>query len=162
VRNTWVRMVTGIGLLFGINSGTVRAEEEGVFQACCFRCRKPAVVRYYAPWPCCGPIRRLLGLCCPAPVVACRPCCPPAVVTPPPVFSPPPAPSHPVSPVPGASGFRGESAPPPVAPPTTGSAWRREEQRPPTPPLRFERLASSSGGATSREIPVRLASEKSR
>src|SRR5262245_53551324 len=80
-------------------------------RACCYAspCGPPVCCYEPAPCCCCGPIRRLLGLC------RCRPCCPPccppvapcpapcpaascpAVVVP---AAPPPAQAAPVPPVP--------------------------------------------------------------
>jgi hypothetical protein len=142
----------------------IRADEGGVFQKCCHRCRARAC---YAP-PCapvtvrcrcrCGPIRRLFGRCCRAPAPSCYVCpppCPPApcvsapVVTPAPVAPPPdrlvapppPAPSYRLTPPP-------EPAGPPPEPPVMGSKYQPAR---PVAPAYPQRLTPSVQGP-----PVRL------
>jgi hypothetical protein len=53
----------------------------------------PQVCHYELVYPRCGPIRRLLGLCRPVPVLVCGPCCPPAVGSCPPASLGSPCPS---------------------------------------------------------------------
>src|SRR5262245_38451098 len=87
--------------LLGAGSSPVRAGGGEATAVGWRRCWPSAVPCLAAP-PCgpqvcalapaprrCGPIRRLLGLCCPRPVVACQPCCPPVVGCPPPPPCPP-------------------------------------------------------------------------
>jgi hypothetical protein len=146
----------------------------------CRRC-PPVVSSYSAPCgpqvsyrvaaPCrCGPIRRLLGLCCPRPPVCPPPCRPCAVPVAPPVVTFPPGPTAPApgllpsGPPPDAPGglrpdpsFGGPDRSPPLLPPSSGSSFQYRPApapvpgRPLTPPLpprpiRLDRIVSFPGG----------------
>jgi hypothetical protein len=161
--------VLGTALFVGALGGPARADEGGVFQECCWRCRRAAVSCYELA-PRCGPIRRLLGLCCPAPVVACRPCCPPPVVCAPPPcapavssFAPVPAAPPVVQPaVPAPSSSYRQVLPPAPAPvpPVTGSSYRSQPALvpvPQAPPVRLDHLASTPGESGKQGVPASLA-----
>jgi hypothetical protein len=170
---TYGALVCGCTLLFAA-AGAARADDESVFQACCWRCRPtvaayappcgccPTVTAYYAPRRC-GPIRRLLGLCCPAvsfrvscapPPVVCGPTCPPsagpAIVTVPPAPAPVPLPL-----TPNTRSYFGNTAPPPPAPVAESSYRPRRvpgRNLPPVltpplppPPVRLDRIVSKPG-----------------
>ena len=153
----------------------------------CGSCRSSVSVNYYAPAPCpppvtaysvqrcyyeppcrchCGPIRRLLGICCkprccPPPVaVAAAPCPSPApVIVPAPIMVPAPGPS----PLPVDAAPRGgyERNYPPLpqspAPPPAGSTSRRTAPlTPPLPPqpIRLDRIVSNADRQASSQTPA--------
>jgi hypothetical protein len=153
------RVVWSCALLLGAWAGVASADPGNVYEECCDHCARPPVVSGYAVAPAChspcvqtscyerttcfrcfhhcGPIRRLLGLCCRKPVTVCPPPCAPVVVPVP----PPPAP------VPN-----GGTLPPvpPPGPPVSGSSLRQiapvapQVLTPPLspPPVRLDRMVS--------------------
>jgi hypothetical protein len=140
MRPYWILAGVAVLILSGAMVRPARADDGPVFQECCWRCRQrvacyppctscyPPTV-YYVPRRC-GPIRRLLGLCCPRPVAPCAPCCPPRVA----VAGPDVLPPHPVAvpaPVPGPAVL-------PAVPPAVGPVPAPQPVppvAPPTPPL---------------------------
>jgi hypothetical protein len=151
--------------VFGLLAGSMHAGECEATVVCWHRCPSASC---YEPAPCCcGPIRRLLGLCRPRPVAVCPACVPPCPVVAPPSSCCPGA----VPAVPPASGLvPGGQVPNPSAltpneelrpaPPVTGSSYQprplpvRVPARPLTPssaprPIPFDRVTSFPRLATS-------------
>jgi hypothetical protein len=135
MRRCWAFAGAVVLTLSGAAVYPAHADDGSLYQECCWRCRHkaaccPPCTSCYPPTVCyvprrCGPIRRLLGLCCPRPVAPCAPCCPapvavagPTIVPPPPALVPSPAPGPAVLPaVPPAAAPAPPPQPAPVPPP---------------------------------------------
>lgn len=136
--------------LFGVSTGPVGASDCAATEVFWRRCCRPPTC-CCKPAPRCGPIRRWLGWCCPAPVVVGCPCLPapyPAYAAPPLPAAPPSFPGPAVAPPAGP-------APSPYPPPARDGNF--QPQRLPAPaqpltpprspsPVRLDRIVSFPGG----------------